>query len=108
MLVWPFVFTHKLWTHFSSPQAELDTFKLLSQIKRNSPIALAGLSFQKSTDPSVTAFQLCELCHRVSGMAKRSWLCDHTRISRCSCLFPMLRALVHRHFREGIECAGFP
>jgi len=54
------------------------------------------------------AFQSCELSHYVSVIAMRSWLCDRPQISSSSCLFPMLRALVYRHFREVLEHAGFP
>lgn len=49
------------------------------------------------------AFQLCELSHHVSTIAMRSWSCDHTQISSCSCLFPMLCVLLYRQSREEKE-----
>ena len=53
----------------------------------------------------MTTFQSHELSHHDSVITVRSQPCDCTQISSSSYLFPMLHALVYRHFRES-EGAG--
>lgn len=53
-------------------------------------------------------FQSCELSHQVSVTAMRSWPCDLTQISHFYRSFPVLCAVVYRHFREVIKCADIP
>ena len=90
------------------PLAELCTFQLFSHIKSNSTTSHRRLSVLKSTEPSMRAFQSCELPHHVPLLiALRSRPYNHPWISDSSCL---LCVMLHRHFREEkrAQDADFP
>lgn len=91
--------------HFKT---QLNTLEVLLHAEGNSSPVSSWSVFHEQWGSFTTVFHSCELSHHVSVIAKRSKPCDSTQIYSSSCLFPIVPALVYRHFIEGFDCVNIP
>lgn len=86
----------------SIPRQSFHAVQLFSHVNGNSP-SLSSLPFLRNEPVSIATPQSREASRNISTIPTRSEPCNCTHFFNSSCLFPMLHALVYRHFRKASQ-----